>query len=217
MILAGLKKAFNATSRSEQFPWVWLSRPARCQCPALCRSLGGQAVLPTKKPDDRGSRSEKRSAGMPSTWLNGLATVRRWQDVAGIGRMPNASTPQAFWRHGVSAALPAVVRGHQRRDRRERLSPAKAKRAWYGMSNLVKTLATLSDSTTVEGPKPLRSALKRLARLNRSLSRKTRARATGQKTKLRVARCHARIANVRQDALHKLTTHLAAGVWVRRH
>ena len=72
----------------------------------------------------------------------------------------------------------------------------------------VRNLATLSDGTTVEGPKPLRSSLKRLARLNRSLSRKTLGSRNWAKTKLRVGRCHARIANIRKDALHKLTTGL---------
>ena len=72
----------------------------------------------------------------------------------------------------------------------------------------VKNLATLSDRTTVKGPKPLQSSLKRVARLNRSLSRKELDSRDWAKTKLRVARCHARIASVRSDGLHKLTTRL---------
>ena len=42
-----------------------------------------------------------------------------------------------------------------------------------GVKNLA-TVASLDDDIIIEGPKPLRAALKRLARLNRSLSRKVK-------------------------------------------
>ena len=72
----------------------------------------------------------------------------------------------------------------------------------------VRRLATLSDGTFMEGPKPLRSTLKRLARLNRRLHRKVPRSKNRVKAAMRVARCHGRVASVRNDALHKLTTSL---------
>jgi putative transposase len=73
----------------------------------------------------------------------------------------------------------------------------------------VTTLATLSSGEAVEGPKSHTAALKRLRRANQALARKRRFSANWRKQKSRLARLHARIANVRRDATHKLTTRLA--------
>src|SRR5690606_17609020 len=50
--------------------------------------------------------------------------------------------------------------------------------------------------------------LNRLRRLSRSLSRKQKGSRNRAKARTKLARLHARIANIRQDALHKLTTDL---------
>ena len=49
---------------------------------------------------------------------------------------------------------------------------------------------------------------KRLRRLSRGLSRKAKGSRNRDKAKRRLARCHARVAGIRSDALHKLTTNL---------
>lgn len=72
----------------------------------------------------------------------------------------------------------------------------------------VKALATLSDGTTIEGPKALRRNLKMLRRRSRAHSRKVKGSANRRKSAARLARLHARIANVRKDALHKATTRI---------
>lgn len=72
----------------------------------------------------------------------------------------------------------------------------------------VSALATLSTGETITGPKPHKALLTRLQRLSRSLSRKQKGSANRKKAKAKLARLHARIANIRQDALHKLTTDL---------
>ncbi|HUZ48729.1 MAG TPA: transposase [Candidatus Dormibacteraeota bacterium] len=70
-------------------------------------------------------------------------------------------------------------------------------------------LATLSDgSTPIESPKPLRRLLGKLKRLNRALHRKVKGSCNRAKAKTTLARLHARIAHIRADALHKLTTDL---------
>jgi putative transposase len=73
----------------------------------------------------------------------------------------------------------------------------------------VTTLATLSTGEKITGPKPHKALLGRLKRLNRSLHRKVKGSRNHAKAKTKVARLHARIANIRRDALHKLTTMLA--------
>ncbi|MFD2405112.1 RNA-guided endonuclease InsQ/TnpB family protein [Azorhizophilus paspali] len=69
-------------------------------------------------------------------------------------------------------------------------------------------LATLSTGEVIAGPKAHAALLKRLRRLSRSLSRKQKGSANSKKARARLARLHARIANIRQDALHQLTTGL---------
>jgi putative transposase len=74
----------------------------------------------------------------------------------------------------------------------------------------VSALATLSTGEPpVPGPKPHQALGARLRRLSRSLSRKVKNSANRKKAKAKVARLHARISNIRSDALHKLTTDLS--------
>ncbi len=72
----------------------------------------------------------------------------------------------------------------------------------------VSALATLSTGEKVVGPKPHKALLGRLQRLSRSLSRKKKGSKNRNKARIRLARLHARIANIRNDALHKLTSEL---------
>ena len=73
----------------------------------------------------------------------------------------------------------------------------------------VSALATLSTGEPpIPGPKAHKALLDRLRRLSRSLSRKTKGSANRHKAKAKLARLHARIAAIRSDALHKLTTDL---------
>lgn len=66
----------------------------------------------------------------------------------------------------------------------------------------VKRQATISDGTIVEGPKPLRSTLRRLARQGRRLHRQVAGSSNRAKAAMRVARCHGRVAKAddRPDA-----------------
>ena len=94
----------------------------------------------------------------------------------------------------------------------------------------IKTMATLSYDNKIEkidAPKPLKRLLSKLKRLQRKLSRQGQkysmedyVDANGEvrkirkysnnyiKTKTKLARLHAKIHNIRQDFLHKLTTRL---------
>jgi len=78
----------------------------------------------------------------------------------------------------------------------------------------VKTLLTGMDDNgqalAVTGPTALRSSLRRLRRASRAHSRKAKGSAGRRKAVARLARVHARVANVRADALHKATSDLAS-------
>ena len=89
-----------------------------------------------------------------------------------------------------------------------RPSPSETQAAVVGVDLGIKHLAVLSDGRTFDNPKPLRRALRKLRRLNRRLHRKPKGSANRKRAAGRVARLHARIACIRQDVLHKLTTAL---------
>ncbi len=70
----------------------------------------------------------------------------------------------------------------------------------------VLTLATLSTGERIAGRKALKRDLRRLRRLSQSLSRKQKGSRNRAKARTKLARLHARIANIRQDSLHQLTS-----------
>ena len=74
----------------------------------------------------------------------------------------------------------------------------------------VKNLATLSDGTVIPNPRALNTRLKALRKAQQALSRKTKGSVRCRKARERVARLHARVADVRADAIHKATTWLAS-------
>ena len=72
----------------------------------------------------------------------------------------------------------------------------------------ITAMATLSSGEKIAGPKPHTALLSRLKQLSRSLSRKVKGSKNRAKAKIKLARLHSRITNVRLDAIHKLTTKL---------
>ena len=74
----------------------------------------------------------------------------------------------------------------------------------------VKNLATLSDGTVVPNPRALGTRLKALRKAQQALSRKVKGSARREKAKERVDKLHARVADVRADAINKATTMIAS-------
>lgn len=70
-------------------------------------------------------------------------------------------------------------------------------------------MATVSDGTVFGNPRALKRHERKLKRLQRSLSRKKKGSKNRGKARLKVAKLHFRITNIRKDALHKATTWLA--------
>lgn len=77
-----------------------------------------------------------------------------------------------------------------------------------GLDLGITDLATLSDSTKIQAPKPLKNKLKKPRRLNKSLSRKQKGSNNREKVKTKLSRLYYKISNIRKDFLHKLTTDL---------
>lgn len=73
----------------------------------------------------------------------------------------------------------------------------------------IKTLATLSNGEIFEAVKPYKKNKRKLKLLQRKLSKKQKGSNNRKKAIAKVAKLHYRIACIRKDTTHKLTTYLA--------
>ena len=80
--------------------------------------------------------------------------------------------------------------------------------AVVGLDLGISSFAVSSDGIEYPNPKYLRRSEKKLARLQRQMSRKTKGSKNYEKARIRLARLHEHIANQRKDMQHKLSTEL---------
>jgi putative transposase len=84
-----------------------------------------------------------------------------------------------------------------------------ARPAAMGIDVGLNRLATLSTGEGYENQVFLRTALKKLRQANKRLHRRVKGSKNREKARCQVARLHYRITCLRDNVLHKLTTHLA--------
>ena len=92
---------------------------------------------------------------------------------------------------------------------REPIANQAPKGGAVGVDLGVKSLATLSDGAVIPNPRALNRGMRELRKAQQALSCKVKGSARREKAKERVARLHARVADVRADAIHKATTMIA--------
>jgi IS605 OrfB family transposase len=118
--------------------------------------------------------------------------------------------------HGTARVLAATI--SRRADRwfvsftvevQRALPASDGKPSIVGVDVGVRHLAVLSTGQSIANPRALEQSLRKLRRLNRELARRTPGSRRRNRTRHRLARVHARAANLRRDAMHKLTTALA--------
>lgn len=88
----------------------------------------------------------------------------------------------------------------------EAVQPAEIVGIDLGLSHLV----TTSDGQVFDNPRPLNKAAKRVARLQRQLERCEKGSNNSKKRQLRLHKAHRKVARIRADHLHKMTTKLVA-------
>jgi putative transposase len=127
-----------------------------------------------------------------------LGWVRMQEALRFTGRLVSAtiSRQAGRWYASITVDTPDVS-----------LPPAENQGA-VGVDLGVSKLATLSTGETFTGSKALRTLLNRLRRLSRGLSRKKKGSRNRARARAKLAKLHARIGNLRRDALHQLTSNL---------
>lgn len=88
------------------------------------------------------------------------------------------------------------------------IEPLPATGAMVGIDLGLKDLAITSNGEKFDNPRTYARNQKKLAKLQRQLSRKTKGSKRREKARLRVARLHEKMANQRTDVIHKMTTTL---------
>ncbi|MDR6226221.1 IS605 OrfB family transposase [Desmospora profundinema] len=72
----------------------------------------------------------------------------------------------------------------------------------------LKDFAILTDGTKVKPPRVFRQVEKKLAKVQRTMSRRTKGGSNWNKARIQMARLHEKIVNARHDFLHKLSSKL---------
>ena len=88
------------------------------------------------------------------------------------------------------------------------IEPLPSTGATVGLDMGLKSFVVTSDGVEYPNHKHLAKSEKKLIRLQRQLSRKTKGSSRREKARLQVAQLHERIANQRRDMLHKLSTEI---------
>jgi putative transposase len=202
-----LRKQLNACKR-ELFPWmleVTKFAPAAALMnlgAAFARFFAGQGRYPRFK--KKGVHDSFLAAASASFACEGkrirlpvVGWVRMRQALRFQGRLIRATVSRTAgrWFVAVLVDVPWVP-------------PPRENQARVGVDLGVRRLATCSDGLMFENPQPLRRCLRRLKRLSRRHSRKQRGSRGRWKSRERLARLHYRIANIRKDALHQMTTRI---------
>lgn len=88
------------------------------------------------------------------------------------------------------------------------IAPLPCTGAVVGLDMGLKSFVITSDGVEYPNHRYLRKSQKKLARLQRQLSRKSKGSKRREKARIKVARLHEKVTNQRNDTLHKLSTEL---------
>ncbi|EDV9629438.1 IS200/IS605 family element transposase accessory protein TnpB [Salmonella enterica subsp. enterica] len=139
-------------------------------------------------------RLENRRVKLPS----GLGWVKFRQSQRVNGKIKNATISQLAGQWYISFQVEV-----------ETAEPNHTSTTIVGLDAGVTKLATLSDGTVYQPVNSFKASQRKLATLQRQLSRKVKFSSNWQKQKRKVQRLHLHIANIRRDYLHKVTSEIS--------
>jgi len=228
-----LHKLWNATKKADPV-LAWWNKNSKCTYQEAFRDLDRalREYIMSKKGERRGRRlgfpKTKKRGRCRDSFRFGTGTIRCAGTTVTLPRLGIICTHESTRKlarrleTGTARILSATVSRTAQRwfvsftVEIQRAVPERHARPGtaIGVDLGVKALLTGADDQgrilTVEGPKAFRSSLRRLRRAGRAHSRKTKGSANRRKAARKLARVHARVANVRSDALHKTYSDLAA-------
>jgi putative transposase len=229
---AELHRLWNAAKKADP-ALAWWGENSRCACQESFRDLDRalRDFVKSRKGERKGKRlgfpKFKKRGRCRDSFRFGAGVMRCERGTVTLPRLGTVKTHESTRKlarrtgNGTARILSATVSRTAQRwfvsftVQVERPVPGRRPRpgSAVGVDLGARTLLTGFDSdgevTQIAGPKPLRAGLRKLRRAGREHSRKQDGSANKRKSAARLARLHARTANVRADALHKATTDLA--------
>jgi putative transposase len=212
---AKLKKTFNAI-KYRQYPWMRnVHRDCHSQPFAnLQKAFIGffRGISKHPKFHARGRHDSfyvandklSFSEGGWSVRLPVVGEIRMREKLRLVGKVMSATVSRTADRWFIS------IQVEVEKPERERTGDGIAGADW-GLRNALTITREVDGRTSVEmieAPKPLRCALRKLRRMQRSVSRRMKGGCNRRKLVRKVARVHARVASIRADFWHKATTRL---------
>lgn len=208
-----LKKEFNQI-KEEQFPWIYDSPKDANQHPfanlkkalsnfySAKRSNRNLGYPKFKRKGERDSfyiSNDKFSLRDQLAKLPVIGIVKMAEPLRFEGKIMSGTVSRTAndWFLSVQVQLPET---YSRPNLKE--NPI------VGIDLGIKTFVVTSDHKEFQAPKPLKMYLKRLKRLSRRHSKKVKGSSNREKSNRQLAKLHQRIANIRQDFIHKLSTKL---------
>lgn len=205
---AALRRQLNAIKRSA-FPWMLEVTKNAPQMAikqlgqAFENFFAGRAHFPTFRRKGRDDRftitNDQFSIDGNRIRIPKLGWVRMREPLRLIGHIVSATVSRHAGHWDVSVTVDTLE---------DPSLPPADNHGVVGVDLGITALATLSTGETVAGPKALRTLLDKLRRLGRRLSRKVKGSRNRAKAKAKLAKLHERIANLRRNSLHQLTTEL---------
>ena len=212
---SALRKQLNAIKR-DQFPWML--EVTKCAPQLAIKNLGRAFTnFYTKKAKYPEFHKKWRNDGFGLSndqfWIDGydihvpnLGRVRMTERLRFNGKIIGAAISRKAdrWFVSIQVEMPDAEPIHTT------ISENQAVGVDLGLSDFV----VFSDGTKITGAKPHKALMSRQRRLNKSLSRKIGSKngdkesSNYRKAQKKLSRLHARIADIRNDGMHKLTTML---------
>jgi putative transposase len=215
-----LHKELNALKQTE-FPWMY--EVSKCAMQEALRDLDNaykhffRKVKLKKQGKHKGKlgfpQFKKKSKAIGSFRLTG--SIHVFEKTIQLPRLGTLRLHEKKYLPADAKILNATVSEQSGRwfvsvqVEEEQENPVPTATSAIGVDLGIKTLATLSDGTTFENPRALKHAQKKLRRLERQKSRRKKDSKNRKKTCRKLAKQHARVANIRKDAAHKLTSYLS--------
>ncbi len=203
-----LKKKFNAIKK-ERYPYVLEVTKYAAQQPfiqlqeAYNRFFKGTSSHPKFKSRKRSKDSfyiggEQLKVNDNKVYIPKLGYVKMTESLRFTGKISSAAVSRTADRWHISFTIELTENPCR---------PCESQ-AGTGVDLGIEKLAVLSDGTVFENPKTLRRYLKRLRKLQRQLARAMKDSNNRQKKKIKLAKVHRKIHNIRLDSIHKATAYL---------
>ena len=154
------------------------------------RKKKGKAVDSFRFP--QGFKTDNRRVFLPKIGWVGFFKSR---DIAGTPRNVTVSRKGKHWFVSICCEVEQDVSVRHSKE--------------VGIDMGIAKLCALSDGTIVENPKAFKRYKQKLAKLQRQLAKKKKFSTNFRKIKARINALHTKIANARNDNIHKTTTKIA--------